>query len=222
MKQCRTHQLPWYYQPLWRGGYLPQLELLQSYDIHNVNVNMLPKYWKTFHSSLLLSLPGLLGPRVVAPSRFLPMGQIKLNCVHMLNWIVGNRTVYMYKNRFSINNIQWLMCHETKPNRTRPNLISDENWKKVRLYTMQYFLSEMRGHQIWWKIGKNRGSFEWKNVYSIYDSLWYSSVLCIALYYNWWWSSTSRTLKGVRSPFHYHYSQIHSDLEWLYLLGSYQ
>ena len=34
----------------------------------------------------------------------------------MLNWIVWNRTVYMYKNEFGINNLQWLMCHKTKPN----------------------------------------------------------------------------------------------------------
>ena len=27
--------------------------------------------------------------------------------------------VYMYKNGFGINNLQWLMCHETKPNQTK-------------------------------------------------------------------------------------------------------
>ena len=35
----------------------------------------------------------------------------------MLNWIVWNRTVYMYKNGFGVNNIQWLNYH--KPNQTR-------------------------------------------------------------------------------------------------------
>ena len=30
--------------------------------------------------------------------------------------IVWNRTVYMYKNGFGINNLQCLMCHKTKPN----------------------------------------------------------------------------------------------------------
>ena len=39
------------------------------------------------------------------------------NCVFMLNWIVWNRTVYKYKNGFGINNLQWLMCHKTKPNK---------------------------------------------------------------------------------------------------------
>ena len=34
----------------------------------------------------------------------------------MLNWIVWNRTVYMYKNWIlALNNLQWLMCHKTKP-----------------------------------------------------------------------------------------------------------
>ena len=32
----------------------------------------------------------------------------------MLNWIVWNRTVYMYKN-LALNNLQWLICHKTKP-----------------------------------------------------------------------------------------------------------
>ena len=27
---------------------------------------------------------------------------------------------YMYKNGFGINNLQWLMCHKTKPNQTKP------------------------------------------------------------------------------------------------------
>ena len=34
------------------------------------------------------SLPGPLWPGVVAPDRVLSMGQIELNCVLMLNWIV--------------------------------------------------------------------------------------------------------------------------------------
>ena len=38
------------------------------------------------------------------------------NYVHLLNWIVWNRTIYMHKNGFGNNNLQWLMCHKTKPN----------------------------------------------------------------------------------------------------------
>ena len=36
----------------------------------------------------------------------------------MLNWIVWNRTVYMYKMDLAFNNLQWLICHKTKPNQT--------------------------------------------------------------------------------------------------------
>ena len=38
----------------------------------------------------------------------------------MLNWIVWNWTVYMYKNESGTNNLQWLMYH--KPNQTKSNL----------------------------------------------------------------------------------------------------
>ena len=40
------------------------------------------------------------------------------NCVLMLNWIVWNRTVYMYQRDLALNNLQWLICHKTKPNQT--------------------------------------------------------------------------------------------------------
>ena len=36
----------------------------------------------------------------------------------ILNKTVWNRTAYMYKNGFGINNLQWLMGHKTKPNQT--------------------------------------------------------------------------------------------------------
>ena len=51
----------------------------------------------------LLSLPGQPWPRVVEPYRVLAMGQIELNCVITLNWIVWKNlflhlTVYKQKN----------------------------------------------------------------------------------------------------------------------------
>ena len=82
--------------------------------------------WVMRNTPLLPSLPGSLWLGVVAPDRVLSMGQIVLNCVLMLNWIVWNRTVvdiepvckqktilvinlivwnrtvYMYKNGFGI------------------------------------------------------------------------------------------------------------------------
>ena len=45
-------------------------------------------------------LPGPLWPGVVAPDRVLSKGQIELNCILMLNWIVRNRSVYMCKATF--------------------------------------------------------------------------------------------------------------------------
>ena len=38
-----------------------------------------------------------------------------IETVFTLNWIAWNRTVYMYKNGLGINNLQWLICHKTKP-----------------------------------------------------------------------------------------------------------
>ena len=49
--------------------------------------------WGLLSTPLLSLLPGLLWPRGVAPDRVLSMGEIELNCVLMLNWIVWNRTV---------------------------------------------------------------------------------------------------------------------------------
>ena len=50
----------------------------------------------------LPSLPGPLWAGVVALDRVLSMGQIELNSILMLNRIVWNITVYMYKNGFGI------------------------------------------------------------------------------------------------------------------------
>ena len=58
---------------------------------------------RVMRSTLSLpSLPGPLMPGVVALDRVISMGQIEVNCVLMLNWIVCNRNVYMNKNGFSI------------------------------------------------------------------------------------------------------------------------
>ena len=44
------------------------------------------------------SIPGPLWPGVIALARVLSMDQIEQNCGLRLNWIVWNKTVYMYKN----------------------------------------------------------------------------------------------------------------------------
>ena len=59
-------------------------------------------------TSSLLSLPGSVWPGVVAPDRVLSMGQIGLNCVFMLDWIVWNRTVFDIESVLRLNWIVWI------------------------------------------------------------------------------------------------------------------
>ena len=84
------------------------------------------KLWGMWSTPLLPSFPGPLWLGVVAPDKVLTMGQIELNFVLILNWIVWNgivltfklllmlnrnvwnRTVYMYKNRFGMFEIELL------------------------------------------------------------------------------------------------------------------
>ena len=59
-----------------------------------------------------------LGVIAIEKGAFRCRGQIELNCELMLNWIVLNRTVYVYMNKFVIKYLQWLICHKTKPDKT--------------------------------------------------------------------------------------------------------
>ena len=46
--------------------------------------------------------------------------------------------IYMYKKDLVLNNLQWLICHKTKPNQTKPN----ENLLFIiykQLYSFEYF-----------------------------------------------------------------------------------
>ena len=117
-------------------------------------VSVLLELWG-MRSTPSLTLPsGLLLAKVVAPDRVLSMDQIELNCVLMLNWIVWNGTVfyietvlmlnwivwnrtvyiyiyiYIYINGFGLHNLQWLMCHKTKPNPSLP-LLPGSLWPGV-------------------------------------------------------------------------------------------
>ena len=60
------------------------------------------KLWGMQSTPLLPSLPGPLNPGKVAPDKVLSMGQIEQNSILILNWIIWNRTVHMYKNEFGI------------------------------------------------------------------------------------------------------------------------
>ena len=58
---------------------------------------VLLELWEMQSTYSLPSLPGSLWLRVVASDRILAMGQIELNCVLMLKWIVWNRNVLTFK-----------------------------------------------------------------------------------------------------------------------------
>ena len=55
--------------------------------------------WRMRSTPLLPSPPGPLWPGRVALDRVQSMGQIELNSVLMLNWIVWNRTVLTFELR---------------------------------------------------------------------------------------------------------------------------
>ena len=60
---------------------------------------------------------------------FLHLSICKQKTILTVNWIVGNRTVYIYKSIFGINNLRWLISHKTKPNQIsellhfQPNIV---------------------------------------------------------------------------------------------------
>ena len=87
---CRIHRLH-----LCRGVRSPNE--CPGYDTKwsDGEVPVMLEIWGMRNTPLLLSLPGSLWPRVVAPDRVLSMGQIVLNYILMLNWIVWNRTIFV-------------------------------------------------------------------------------------------------------------------------------
>ena len=109
------HTFVYIYMYIWRKGEKqnhPKFEcpLSWGYRIHWLHlcrrVRLPHQRYDTKQSSLPL-FPGSLWPEVVAPDRVLSMGQIELNCVFMLNWIVWNRTVFDFETVFTLNWIVW-------------------------------------------------------------------------------------------------------------------
>ena len=83
---------------LFRGIRLPNYCL--GYDTKSdVEAPVILELWGWVQSTLLPSFPGPLWPGVVASDKVLSMGQIELNSVLTLNWIVWNRTVLTFKLR---------------------------------------------------------------------------------------------------------------------------
>ena len=51
----------------------------------------------------------------VLPLNWIVWNKTVLTSILILNWIVWNRTVFIFKNGFGMANLQWLICHKTKP-----------------------------------------------------------------------------------------------------------
>ena len=64
--------------------------------------------WEMQSTPSLPSFPSPLWPGVIAPDRVLCMGQIELNCILMLYWIVWNGTVFDIETVLMLNWIVWI------------------------------------------------------------------------------------------------------------------
>ena len=69
--------------------------------------------WGMWSIPLLPLLPGLLWTGVVAPDWAQSMGQIELNCVLRLE-LFEIKLFICIKIDLVLNNLQWLICHQTK------------------------------------------------------------------------------------------------------------
>ena len=66
------------------------------YDTKQSNGVVPVKLWGMISNPSLPLFRGPLWPGVVAPDRVLSFGQIAINCVLMLNWIIWNRIVFTF------------------------------------------------------------------------------------------------------------------------------
>ena len=87
---CRIHWLH-----LCKGVPPPKKKCPGYETIHfDGEVSVMLELWGMWSKPSLPLLPGPLWPGMVAPDRAISMGQIELNCILMLNWIVWNTTVF--------------------------------------------------------------------------------------------------------------------------------
>ena len=71
----------------------------------------------------------------------------------ILNWLVWNKTVYMYKMDLALNNLLCLMCHKTKPNETilenyiQPNTyFCKPSWRKRTHSQVKFYCTYSSTH----------------------------------------------------------------------------
>ena len=99
---CRTHRLP-----LCRRTVLNERPGNDTKQCDG-DVPVMLELWGMRSTTLLSSLPSPHWPGVLASDRALYMGQIELNCVLILNWIVWNRNVFVIETELTLNWIVWI------------------------------------------------------------------------------------------------------------------
>ena len=89
---CRIHRL------LLFRGVRPPYQWVYWYDTKKFygKAPVIRELWRMLSTPSLPSLPGSLRPGVAVSDRVLSLGQIELNCILMVNWIVWNRTVLTF------------------------------------------------------------------------------------------------------------------------------
>ena len=69
-----------------------------------------------------------------------------LNACTKIVWKLPEGTTYMYKQDLVLNNLQWLICHKTKPNQTGTTTSGqsgpESNGNEEEVYTSQIFKTE--------------------------------------------------------------------------------
>ena len=70
---------------------------------------------------------------------FAELNSLKWYCFCMLNWIVWNRTVYLYKMYLALINLQSLICHKTQTT-------NQSDHKNATLCSEQIQEAELHGH----------------------------------------------------------------------------
>ena len=144
MRSCRIHRLH-----LCTGVRPPTNNNCLGYDTKQSDVEA-PVMLELSGMQSTTSLPSFLSelwPRAVVTDRDLSMGQIKLNYVLMINWIVWNRTVYMYKNGFGIK-LTYNGWYAINPNQTKLIIEKQHSWYNTKQWMLKWRQSIVQSFQL--------------------------------------------------------------------------
>ena len=98
-----------------------------------------------------------------------------LNCVCILNWIVWNRTAYMYKMDLALNNLHWLMCHKTKHSESIGSRQIFE--ATMSLFSLDFLLKYVYLFLLF---------FSWQQILSEFESIFSHWVKVVLKPLKWW------------------------------------